>query len=97
MLDDMAARLRAKGVEIVAVSIDDNKEDAEVFLKSRPSWSIRLAHDPEGKVPGKLQPAKMPSSYIVDRRGVIRQVNSGFERADAQKIESRLSEMAAAR
>jgi len=97
MLDDMAGRLRARGVEIVAVSIDDNREDAEVFLRSRPRWTIRLAHDPEGKVPGRLQPPKMPSSYIVDRRGVIRQVNAGFERADAQRIENRLMELAAAK
>ena len=47
-----------------------------IFLQSRPRWTIRLAHDPEGKVPGRLQPPKMPSSYIVDRRGVIRQVNA---------------------
>jgi thiol-disulfide isomerase/thioredoxin len=97
MLDDMANRLRAKGVEIVAVSIDDNREDAETFLRSRPSWSLRLAHDPEGKLPGKLQPPKMPSSYIVDRRGVIRHVNAGFERGDAQRLEARLVAMASAR
>jgi thiol-disulfide isomerase/thioredoxin len=94
MLDDMAGRLRAKGVEIVAVSIDDNREDAETFLRSRPSWSIRLAHDPDGHVPSKLQPPKMPSSYIVDRRGVVRQVNAGFERGDAQKIEKKLVDLA---
>jgi len=96
MLDDMAERLHARGVEIVAVSIDDNREDAEVFLRSRPGWTLRLAHDPEGKVPRRLQPPKMPSSYIVDRRGVIRQVNAGFERGDAQRIENRLIELAAA-
>jgi thiol-disulfide isomerase/thioredoxin len=94
MLDDMATRLRGRGVEIVAVSIDDSRDDAETFLRSRPTWSMRLAHDPDGKVPGKLQPAKMPSSYIVDRKGVIRQVNAGFERTDAQKIEARLLQMA---
>lgn len=97
MLDDMAGRLRGKGIEIVAVSIDDNREDAETFLRSRPRWTIRLAHDPEGKVPDKLQPPKMPSSYIVDRKGIIRQLNAGFERADAQKIEARLVEMASAK
>jgi len=97
MLDDMANRLRAKGVEIVAVSIDDNREDAETFLRSRPNWSLRLAHDPDGKLPGRLQPPKMPSSYIVDRRGFIRQVNAGFERGDAQRIEARLVALASAR
>src|SRR5689334_17945572 len=95
MLDDMAERLRRKGIEIVAVSIDDNRGDAEEFLKSRPNWSIRLAHDPDGKLPGKLQPPKMPSSYFVDRNGVIRQVNAGFEHGDARKIESRLMALAA--
>ncbi len=97
MLDDMAGRLRSKGIEIVAVSIDDSREDAETFLRSRPRWTMRLAHDPEGKVPGRLQPPKMPSSYIVDRKGIIRQLNAGFERADAQKIEARLLEMASAK
>ncbi len=94
LLDDMAGRLRAKGVEIVAVSIDDNREDAETFLRSRPSWSLRLAHDPDGRIPSKLQPPKMPSSYIMDRKGFVRQVNAGFERGDAQKIEKKLVELA---
>jgi thiol-disulfide isomerase/thioredoxin len=93
MLDDMAGRLRAKGVEIVGVSIDESRDDAEQFLKSRPTWSIKLAHDPDGKIPGRLQPPKMPSSYIIDRRGIIRQVNAGFERSDAKMIESRLIEI----
>jgi thiol-disulfide isomerase/thioredoxin len=96
MLDDMAEPLRARGVEIVAVSIDESKADAELFLRSRPHWTIRLAHDPDGKVPDRLKPAKMPSSYVVDRQGVIRQVNAGFERADVPRIENRLLELAAA-
>jgi thiol-disulfide isomerase/thioredoxin len=94
MLDDMAGRLKSKGIEIVAVSIDDNRDDAEQFLRSRPRWSIKLAHDPDGKLPGKLQPPKMPSSYLIDRDGVIRQVNAGFEHGDAQKLESRLVKLA---
>jgi cytochrome c biogenesis protein CcmG/thiol:disulfide interchange protein DsbE len=95
MLDDMAGRLRGKGIEIVAVSVDDNREDAEGFLRSRSKWSIRLAHDPDGKLPSKLNPPKMPSSYFIDRNGVIRQVNAGFEQGDARKIESRLMALAA--
>jgi hypothetical protein len=36
----------------------------------------------------------MPSSYIVDRKGFVRQVNAGFERGDTQKIEKKLVELA---
>jgi hypothetical protein len=36
----------------------------------------------------------MPTSYIIDRQGVIRFVNSGFEPADAPVIERRLADVA---
>jgi hypothetical protein len=37
----------------------------------------------------------MPTSYIIDRAGIIRHVNSGFEREDVAKIEARLVQLAA--
>jgi cytochrome c biogenesis protein CcmG/thiol:disulfide interchange protein DsbE len=93
MLDDMAPRVAKSGVEIVAVSIDDSPDDAEAFLKSRPSWSIGFAHDSEGKSLGILAPPKMPSSFVIDATGVVREVNAGFERSDVDKIEARLVEL----
>ena len=95
LLDSMAARLRPKGVKILAVSIDENRDDAVTFIKSHGgAWSLSLAHDPEQRLAERLKPPKMPTSYIVDRAGIIRQVNSGFEREDVAKIEARLVEMA---
>ena len=35
----------------------------------------------------RLAPEKMPTSYIIDREGIIRFVNSGFEPSDAAVIE----------
>jgi thiol-disulfide isomerase/thioredoxin len=96
LLDSMAARLRSKGVTILAVSIDENREDAVGFLKSRGDrWSLSLAHDPEGRLAERLKPSRMPTSYIIDRAGIIRQVNAGFEREDVAKIEARLTQLAA--
>jgi thiol-disulfide isomerase/thioredoxin len=94
MLDDMAARLKHKGVEIIAVSVDEQRASAMTFLKSRPRWSLTLAHDPQGKVPELLQPSKMPTSYIVDTHGILRYVNAGFERSDARLMEERLLALA---
>jgi thiol-disulfide isomerase/thioredoxin len=95
MLDDMSGRLRPKGIEILAVSVDENHEDAELFLKqARANWSIAFAHDPEGKLTGALQPPKMPSSYLVDRSGVVRELNAGFTHDDAERIESSLVALA---
>ncbi len=94
MLDDMAKRLRADGVEVVAVSIDQERANLVKFLKARPRWSLTIAHDPKGAIADRLAPEKMPTSYIIDREGIIRYVNSGFEPADAAVIERRLADVA---
>ena len=95
LLDEMAGRLKQKGVQIIAVSVDEDKESAQTFLSSRPSWSLTVAHDPKGRLPEALQPGKMPSSYVVDAEGIIRYVNEGFERADLKVLEKRLVALAA--
>jgi thiol-disulfide isomerase/thioredoxin len=94
LLDSMAARLRAKGVTILAVSIDENRDDALGFLKSKGRWALSLAHDPEGRLAERLKPSRMPTSYIIDRAGIIRAVNAGFEREDVARIEARLTQLA---
>ena len=43
-----------------------------------------------------FKPPKMPTSYVIDRKGVVRQVNAGFERDDMKKIEAQLLELATA-
>jgi len=94
LLDDMSTRVKSKGIEIVGLSIDENKADAEHFLTRKSSWALTLGHDPEQKVADEFKPPKMPTSYVIDRKGIVRQVNAGFERADAKKIEAQLVDLA---
>ena len=96
MLDDLAVRLKGKGIEVVGLSIDENLADAEQFLQRKSDWSLTLGHDPEQKTADRFKPPKMPTSYVIDRNGVVRQMNAGFERADLEKIEAQLLELAAA-
>ena len=94
MLDDMAKRLHGDGVEVLAVSVDQQRANVVKFLKGRPHWSLTIAHDPSGQIADRLAPEKMPTSYIIDREGIIRFVNSGFEPSDAAVIERRLADVA---
>jgi thiol-disulfide isomerase/thioredoxin len=96
LLDDMAVRLKDKGIQIVGLSIDESLADAEQFLTRKSAWSLTLGHDPEQKTADHFKPPKMPTSYVIDRNGVVRQVNAGFERADLEKIEAQLLELASA-
>jgi thiol-disulfide isomerase/thioredoxin len=96
MLDDMAKRLRGQGVdvEVLAVSVDQERANVVKFLKARPRWSLTIAHDPKGEIADRFSPEKMPTSYVIDREGIVRYVNSGFEPSDAAVIERRLVETA---
>lgn len=94
LLDEMAGRLAGAGVEIVAVSIDEEAETVRNFLRQREKWNLRVAHDPQGKVPSELKPAKMPSSYLIDKSGVLKKIYGGFTRSDAARIENELKELA---
>ncbi len=94
LLDALAERLAPLGVEVVAVSIDEDRAAAEAFVATRPRWTLRFAHDPAGKVPEALQPPKMPTSYVIGRDGAIEAVSAGFERDALPGLEARLRALA---
>jgi len=94
MLDEIASRLHHRGVEILAVSVDQERENVVKFLGARGHWALTIAHDSKGEIADRLQPDKMPTSYIIDRQGIIRYVNYGFQPSDAQIIERRLADLA---
>jgi len=96
LLNDMAGRLSSKGIEFIGVSIDEEKADAERFLEQKKSWSLKLGHDPEQAGAKLFNPPKMPTSYVIDRQGVVQHVNAGFERDDVKKVEAQLTAAAAA-
>jgi thiol-disulfide isomerase/thioredoxin len=94
-LDEAVERLRPKGVEIVAVSVDESAKDAEEFLRSRPAWALVFAHDPAGRNLRRLSVPKMPTSYVIDPSGVIREVHPSSDEEDFRPIEAKLTELAA--
>jgi cytochrome c biogenesis protein CcmG, thiol:disulfide interchange protein DsbE len=94
MLDAMARRLKGQGIDILAVSVDQERANVDKFLKGHGHWALTIAHDPAGTIAERLQPDKMPTSYVIDRAGIVRYVNAGFVPDDAATIERRLLEVA---
>jgi thiol-disulfide isomerase/thioredoxin len=90
ILARLAPKLKEKGVEIVAVNIDEKKDNAEQFLREH-SVKLNVVYDKDHKIVGEWEPPKMPSSFVVDRGGVIRAVNAGFDAGDEAKIEKQLT------
>ncbi len=90
ILAKMAPRLREKGVEIVAVNIDEKQANADDFIRSH-APGLTVVYDKDHAIVGQYEPPKMPSSFVIDKDGVIRAVNAGFDTGDETKIEKQLT------
>src|SRR5207247_2128193 len=76
-LQDLYTKYKASGMEIVAVSEDDEKDEIPGF-GSTFGAKFPLLWDDKKAIAGKWQPKSMPSTFIVDRKGIVRYVHMGY-------------------
>jgi peroxiredoxin len=92
-LDKLAKSYAGKGVVVLAVNIDKQRANAERLVKQL-GLSLDVLLDPAGSVAGSYDPPKMPSSFVVDKHGIVRYVNEGFEGpGDVEKFKHELDEL----
>ncbi|MGA3349399.1 MAG: TlpA disulfide reductase family protein [Candidatus Sulfotelmatobacter sp.] len=70
-LVQMQQRMKAKGVTVLAVSVDADGSAYRQFLKDH-NVNLLSVRDPDQKSNGLYGTSKFPETYIIDRSGVIR-------------------------
>ncbi|HEY1657916.1 MAG TPA: TlpA disulfide reductase family protein [Candidatus Sulfotelmatobacter sp.] len=70
-LMEMQQRLKAKGVTVLAISVDANAGDYHQFLKDH-NVNLLSVRDADQKSNGLYGTAKFPETYIIDRNGIVR-------------------------
>ncbi len=76
-MNAMQAKYKAQGLEILAINLDSDSEEAQRFLEEVPA-NFTLGFDASGDSAEKMQVEAMPMSYLVDREGKIRYRMMGF-------------------
>lgn len=76
-LDDLQKKFGSRGFTVLGVGVDENAGDMERFLENH-SVSFWVAHDAGQKYVADAGVETMPSSFLVDRSGIIRFVHAGF-------------------
>ena len=84
-LNEMHEQLKGQGLQIVGVNLDENADDAKAFLAKYPA-SFTVAADVSKQCAKDFAVKAMPSSYIIDRKGVVHHVHLGFRPGEAQEI-----------
>jgi len=81
-----------KGFEVIGISVDENPDDIDPFLAEFPVDFV-LAREPSGECPKKYAVIAMPSSYLIDRNGLLRAVHLGFRDTDQAEIRRQVVEL----
>ena len=81
-----------QGLVIVGVNIDTEEGNMRRFLRRTPV-SFRVVHDGNHRVADRYNPPRMPSSFLIDQRGVVRYVHEGFRAPDARAIERQVKRL----
>lgn len=93
-LNDAHEKYADKGLVVIAVNVDKEKDLAAQFLKENPA-KFRIGYDPEGNVAQAYQLKGMPSSYMIDRKGRIQVVHVGYRAKDNGKLEQDIQRLLA--
>jgi thiol-disulfide isomerase/thioredoxin len=89
-LDRLAA---SSGATVVGVNVDKTRDKALGMLKTMHLSNVRVVLDPSQTVPGQYDVKTMPSSFVVDRKGLVRYVHPGYEPGDEKQVAAEIGSL----
>jgi cytochrome c biogenesis protein CcmG, thiol:disulfide interchange protein DsbE len=90
-MNGMQEKYQSKGLDVIAINLDVNNEDAQKFLASTPA-KFTVAFDAKGQTPRLYGVKGMPTSYLINRDGKIIFQHMGFNAADREKLEQKIQD-----
>ena len=85
-LEALYKKYKAQGLVVIGVSVDNELANATALAKSL-KLSFPSTHDAKHAVADQFDPPRMPSSYVIDQKGIVRHVHEGFRAGDEAAIE----------
>jgi peroxiredoxin len=95
MLDDLRKEFPSEHFQVLAINVDHDSDKARDFLAKRPV-GYPSASDPEGMLPERFGISTMPTSFLIDRDGVVRHIHTGFRKSDIDGLRARIQQLTAA-
>lgn len=87
--NELRSELVGYGFEVFAINVDEEVKDGQDFF-NKIGVDYPSAMDPEGKMPEAWQIQGMPTSFLVDKKGVVRMVHAGFKDGDIELMKAEI-------
>jgi thiol-disulfide isomerase/thioredoxin len=80
-------------VTFIAIAIDDDINDGKAFHNKLKLKNLKRVYLPNEKssVGGSYGSDTMPTSFLIDPKGIVRHVHKGFEDGDEKKLRDQLA------
>jgi thiol-disulfide isomerase/thioredoxin len=92
LLDQMYKKYKPAGFTLIGVNVDKEVPAVKELLARKPvSFPVLL--DPENSVSKAYRVADMPSSVIIDRKGIVRFVHRGYRPGDENEYQDRIRQL----
>lgn len=92
LLEQLREELGPDGFEVLAINVDEVESDARRFLSEVPV-SYPVVRDADGITPQTFGILGMPTGYLIDRQGIVREVHQGFRKSDGAKLRTAVVEL----
>ncbi len=95
-LNELHQEFKDKDLQIVGINMDENVEDAKAFLAKTPA-QFNIVADTSAQCAKDFDVKAMPSSYLIDRNGVVHHVHQGFRSEDIKELRALVEHLLAAK
>lgn len=92
-LQELYTKYKASGLEIVGVSQDEENSGIAEFGKSHGDVKFPLVWDDKKSIAGQWKPPSMPTSFVIDKNGIVRFAHVGYHDGDEAEIETELKSL----
>lgn len=89
-LERLHQRHRGAGLVVLGVGEDRERSGFDRFLGAN-HVTFRLVHDVGQRIARRWGPRTMPTSFLVDRGGIVRHIHVGFESGTEAELESEIT------
>lgn len=91
-LNALYLRYRAQGLVVIGVAVDNELESVRQFLKDTPV-GFSVIHDRTHRLVRPYAPSRIPSTFVLDKRGTIRYVHGEIGPGNQAKLESEIRQL----